>query len=119
MPYRNRELIAARDLLEAEIFRLKALQRVPGRAADATRIREQITELNRDRVALCATIVHRRLEASKDVVSLSRWVSGNGALDVVHRMRSLPARDAALLPSSRTSTPVGSIEAFPGLSAAD
>ena len=119
MPYTNRELIAARDVLEAEIFRLKRLQRMPGRAADATRIREQITELNRDRVALCAAIVHRRFEASKEVVSLARWVSGNGALDALHQMWPLPARDAVLFPSSRTSMPTSSKEAFSLYSAAD
>jgi len=117
MPYTNRELIASRDTLEAELYRLKTLQRMSGRAADATRINEQIAELNRERVALCAAIVHRRFEASKDVVSFSRWVSGNGAINAGRPMR--PARRALQPPSFRASAPINLKEAFSRLLAAD
>jgi hypothetical protein len=96
MHYTNRELVALRDGLEAEIFRLKTLRRLPGRAADATRISEQIADLNRERLALCAAIVQRRFEASRDVVSFARWVTGNGAVDDFHQMR--PARTREIMP---------------------
>lgn len=100
MPYTDRELTAVRNMLDAEMFRLKSLQHMPGRAADVRWLSEKIAELNHDRVALCAAIVHRRFEAAKDVVSFSRWVSGDGAIDSCRRMKP-PVREAA---RSRTFT---------------
>lgn len=77
----NRDVAAMREALEYEIFRLQALKKLPGRSADVPFIERQIAYLNRERVALCAAIVARRIEASKDVVEFSRWVNGNGALN--------------------------------------
>ena len=77
----NRELSAMRKSLEFELFTLRALKNMPGRAADAVLVDRQIASLHRERVVLCAAIVNRRIEASKDVVEFSRWASGNGALN--------------------------------------
>ena len=77
----NRDLSAMRDAIEHEIVRLKAPQNMPLRVAEAEFIDQQIASLNRERVALCAVIVNRRIEASRDVVIFSRWVSCNGAFD--------------------------------------
>ena len=77
----NRELNARRSTIEREIERLKALKNMPLRAAEAEFIDQQIASLNCERVALCALIVNRRIEASRDVVVFSRWVTGNGVFD--------------------------------------
>jgi hypothetical protein len=117
MAYMNHELVTLRDMLEAEIFRLKTLHRIRGHAVDGTRINEQVAELNRDRVALCAAIVHRRFEASRDVVSFSRWVSGNGVLDGLrHWLQPPSAREAMQRPLSQTTIPI-SLKAFSRFSA--
>jgi len=89
----NHDLTAMREALEYELFRLQALKNLPGRAADAAFIDRRIASLNRERVALAAAIVNRRIEASKDVVMFSRWANGNGALDAI--ALSCPAKTAA------------------------
>jgi len=88
----NRDLIAMREAIEYEIFRLKALKSMPSRVADAAFIDRQLVSLSREQVALCAAIVNRRIEASKGVVMFSRWASGNGALD--NTSLPCPARNA-------------------------
>jgi len=82
------DLAAMREALEYELFRLQALKNLPGRAADAAFIGRQIVSLNRERVALCAAIVNRRIEASRDVVMFSRWANGYGALNNISFRRS-------------------------------
>lgn len=109
----NRDISAMREALEYELFRLQALKNLPGRTADAAFIDRQIVYLNRERVALCAAIVNRRIEASKDVVTFSRWVNGNGALNNVpfHRPRSANpggVSAAVTLPAAASSTDQGS-----------
>jgi len=77
----NRDLNAMRDELDRELFRLHALRSKPNRPAETERIERQIGLLCRRRVAICAAIVNRRIEASRNIVSLLRWASGCGALD--------------------------------------
>ncbi len=79
----NRDLNAMRDELDRELFRLQALKSMPNRRTETERIERQIGLLPRSRVAVCAAIVNRRIEASQHIVSLSRWTSGNGALDCI------------------------------------
>jgi hypothetical protein len=76
----NRDLSAMRDALDNKILQLTAAKSMPINQADADHIGRQIASLSRRRIVLCGAIVNRRLEASKPVVSLSRWVSGDGAL---------------------------------------
>jgi hypothetical protein len=91
----NRDLTAMREALEYELFRLQALKNLPGRTADPAFVDRQLVSLNRQRVALCAAIVNRRIEASKDVVVFSRWATGNGALNNIPVRR--PARSVGPL----------------------
>ena len=81
MIIRNRDLNAMRDALDDKIFRLTAAKSRPISWADVEQIEQQIASLSRRRVVLCGAIVNRRIEASRTVVNLSRWVSGAGALD--------------------------------------
>ena len=77
----DRDLIAMREAVDYEILKLTSLKRAAGRREEIDYIDRQLCSLSRERVALCAAIVNRRLEATKDVVVLARWVSGGGALD--------------------------------------
>lgn len=77
----NRDLIAMREAVDYEILKLTSLKGAAGRREEIDYIDRQLCALSRERVALCAAIVNRRLEAAKEVVGLARWVSGGGALD--------------------------------------
>jgi hypothetical protein len=80
MPKTNRDLAMMRELIDYEMLRLTLLRNMPMHAPRAAEIAEEISKLRRERIALCAAIINRRAEASRSVVSLSRWASGNGAL---------------------------------------
>jgi hypothetical protein len=43
-------------------------------------ISDRLAALGREHIAVSATLVNRRIEATKKVVDLSRWFNGNGAL---------------------------------------
>jgi low affinity Fe/Cu permease len=73
----NRDLAAMQELLDREILRLK---RMPSSAPEGTWIEGRLSSVCRQRIAVCAALVNRRIEASNKVVVFSRWVSGNGAL---------------------------------------
>ena len=88
----NRDLCAMRESLEYELFRLQTLKNLPGCVTGAGFIDRHMASLNRERHALSAAIVNRRIEASKDVVVFARWASGNGVLDAISLPRQ--ARNA-------------------------
>jgi hypothetical protein len=73
----NRDLAERQELLDREILRL---QRVASDGAAPGLLDRRLVALCRQRIAVCAALVNRRIEASNKVVVLSRWVSGNGAL---------------------------------------
>lgn len=73
----NRDLAAMQDLLDREILMLRTMANggVKGAWLD-----QRLVSLCRQRIAVCAALVNRRIEASNKVVIFARWVSGNGAL---------------------------------------
>jgi hypothetical protein len=73
----NRDLTAMQELLDREILRL---QRIASDGAEPGLLDRRLVALCRQRIAVCAALVNRRIEASNKVVVFSRWVSGNGAL---------------------------------------
>jgi hypothetical protein len=78
----NRDLAAMRQVIESELYRLTMLGKMSALSGD-TPIATEIARLQRERVAPCAAIVRRRAEASRQVVSFSRWISGDAALNSV------------------------------------
>jgi hypothetical protein len=72
----NRDLLAMQQILDREIL---GMQDSASRD-QSTSVGRELVLLCRLRIAVCAALVNRRLEASKNVVVFSRWVSGNGAL---------------------------------------
>jgi len=76
----NRDLAAIREIVDGEIDRLR---HVAAGTRDNGGIKRELNVLYRQRLAVCAALVNRRIEASNRIVNFSRWVSGNGALDVV------------------------------------
>ena len=73
----NQDLVEMQQILDREILRLNRLTagtRGPGW------IENRLALLCRQRIAVCAALINRRLEAANPVVEFSRWVSGNGAL---------------------------------------
>jgi low affinity Fe/Cu permease len=73
----NRDLAAMQKLLDREILQLK---RLASGGAKPGLLEHRVASLCRQRVAVCAALVNRRIEASNKVVVFARWVSGNGAL---------------------------------------
>ena len=73
----NRDLATMQQLLDHEILRLHGL---PSGMAKPAWINRRLASLCRQRIAICAARVNRRMEASKRVVEFSRWVNGDGAL---------------------------------------
>ncbi len=73
----NRDLAEMQRILDREILRLSGLTR--GRRGTG-RIENRLALMCRQRIAICAALVNRRIEAANKVVLFSRWVSGNGAL---------------------------------------
>ena len=78
----NRDLAAMQDAVEHELIQLHT-RRLASPAAETVSVDCQIALLHRTRIALSAAMVSRRNEASKDIVTFSRWVSGNGALSAI------------------------------------
>ncbi len=76
----NRDLAAIKETAEREIDRL---QQIAVGTRDTAWIERQLSVLCRQRLAVAAALINRRIEASNKIISFSRWVSGNGALDVV------------------------------------
>ena len=73
----NRDLAAMREIIEIEIRRFKAIAAErPGQSW----MEHQFVSLSRQRIALCAALVNRRIEAAKKVVDFTLWVTANGAL---------------------------------------
>ncbi len=91
----NRDLARIRERLDLEILRFGAMAKS---APEQAWIGNRLTHLSRQRLAICAALVNRRAEASKNVVNFSRWASGNGApqserwiaVSVQHWKRLLP-----------------------------
>jgi hypothetical protein len=73
----NRDLTAMQELLDRDILRLK---RMASGGAEPGLLDRRLEALCRQRIAVCAALVNRRIEASNTVVVFARWVSGNGAL---------------------------------------
>ena len=73
----NRDLMAVQRLLNAEIA---ALCKLLGDKSRRRRVSSRLLALQRKRIAICATLVNRRIEAAKPVVDLACWFNGNGAL---------------------------------------
>jgi hypothetical protein len=73
----NRDLAAMQGFLDREILRLK---RLASGGTEPGLLDRRFASLCRQRIAVCAALVNRRIEASNKVVIFSRWVSGNGAL---------------------------------------
>jgi len=94
------DLEAMRQVIDGEIFRLTTLRMLPGRRGELDYIDGELAALSRDRRALSIALINREIEASRNPVSFSRWVSGNGALDDV-RKRRLVDRTASRLFSNQ------------------
>jgi hypothetical protein len=73
----NRDLKSMQRILECRIIELKQLA---GDAPARDWITDRLAVLSRQRIAVCATLVNRRIEAARPIVDLSRWFNGNGAL---------------------------------------
>jgi hypothetical protein len=92
----NRDLASMQALLDHEI---RLLNRMLGTAPEQNMIEARLSLLRRQRIAVCAAVVNRRIEASNKVVVFSDWVSGNGALhgpDVEHKSGNSGAREKRL-----------------------
>jgi hypothetical protein len=72
----NRDLLAMQQLLDREILRMQG----PASRDQSAWVGRELVLLCRQRIAVCAALVNRRLEAPKKVVVFSRWVSGDGVL---------------------------------------
>ena len=81
----NRDLATIKEIVDCEINRLRHL--ATG-TRDTAGIDRQLSVLYRQRLAVCAVLLNRRVEASKGIVDFSRWINGSGALDVLARSRS-------------------------------
>ena len=73
----NRDLKSMQRILDCRIIELKQLA---GDAPEQNWISDRLAVLSRQRIAVCATLVNRRIEAARHIVDLSRWFNGNGAL---------------------------------------
>jgi hypothetical protein len=73
----NRDLKSMQRILDCRIIALKQLA---GAAPEQNWISRRLAFLSRQRIAVCATLVNRRIEAARHIVDLSRWFNGNGAL---------------------------------------
>jgi hypothetical protein len=73
----NFDLKAIQHILDCRIMELKQLV---GAAPDQAWISDRLAAIGRQRIAVSAILVNRRIEAAKKVVDLSRWFSGNGPL---------------------------------------
>ena len=73
----NRDLAKMQEILDQEI---RLLTRSLGTAPEQNMIEARLSLLSRQRIAVCAAVVNRRIEASNKVIVFSRWISGNGAL---------------------------------------
>lgn len=102
----NRDLLAMRQAVDHEIFRLTMVK--AGRRADAGQIDLHLAALSRERLALCAAMVNRRAEAAKGVVELQRWVFGCGALNRVALLRGAGRVHALKLRREGASEPAAS-----------
>ena len=89
----NRDLMAAQRLLNSEIA---ALCKLPDDKSRRRWVSGRLLALQRKRIAICATLVNRRIEAAKPVVDLACWYNGNGAL------RAIENRDPRLASESST-----------------
>ena len=76
----NRDLAAIEQIVHQEIDRL---QHLAGGTRDTAKVERALSVLYRQHLAICTALVNRRIEASNKIVSFSRWVSGNGALDPI------------------------------------
>lgn len=76
----NHDLAAIKQIANREIDRLLYLA---GGTRDTACIERELSLRYRQRLAICAVLVNRRIEASNKIVDFSRWFSGNGALDRV------------------------------------
>jgi hypothetical protein len=76
----NRDLMAVQRLLNAEIA---ALCKLPHDKSRRRWTSGRLLALQRKRIAICATLVNRRIEAAKPVVDLACWFNGNGALRAI------------------------------------
>lgn len=83
----NRDLKAIRYALDSEIVALQLL----AAASPRHDLSERLARLGRERIAISAVLVNRRIEASKKVVMLSRWLSGNGVLGAAAAAPASPA----------------------------
>lgn len=90
----NLDLASMQELLDREIL---LLHRVLSNTPEPTLIEARLSSLGRQRIAVCAALVARRIEASKKVVVFSDWVSGNGALggaDAHHGWETTPRTES-------------------------
>ena len=78
---KNSDLQTVCAAIDREMSRLGALKAAQGLCTELGGIDVQLAALSRQRRAICAAAVNRQIEASREVVSLSIWRSGNGALD--------------------------------------
>ena len=76
----NHDLAAIRQIVNREIDRLRCLA---AGTRDTAWIERELSLLHRHRLAVCAALVNRGIEASNKIVDFSRWFNGNGALDHV------------------------------------
>jgi hypothetical protein len=73
----NRDLKSMQRILD---WRITELKQLADDAPEQNWISDRLAFLSRQRIAVCATLVNRRIEAARHVVDLSRWFNGNGAL---------------------------------------
>jgi len=73
----NRDLKSIQRHLDCRIM---ALSRPAGAAAEQAWVTDQLTALARQRITVSSILANRRIEAAKQVVDFSRWLSGNGIL---------------------------------------
>jgi hypothetical protein len=94
----NRDLAAIKQIVHAEIDRL---QRMAAGTRDTARIGRELKVLYRQRLAVAAALVNRRIEASNKIVDFSRWVSGNGAIGLIAMPRRVQSEIEARAPQQR------------------
>jgi hypothetical protein len=73
----NRDLKSIQHILD---YRITELKQFASRGPGAAWVSLQLAALGRERIAVSAILANRRIEATKKIVDLSRWFSGNGAL---------------------------------------
>jgi hypothetical protein len=76
----NRDLKSLQHSLDTEFA---ALNRLADHADDQSWIPVRLAAVTRWRIAISTTLANRRIEATKQIVDLSRWYDGNGALGAV------------------------------------